>query len=99
MPKSVKKSLAPSAEFLSRNKSRYPFRVQREIYAASSARHFSLAARAIASVFAVFRCHDSVAVYADNANVSADSPLYPLKRLNESVQLVLFESRDKRNYR
>jgi hypothetical protein len=31
----------------------------------------------------------SVSAYADNANVPADSPLYPLKRLSEDVQLAL----------
>ena len=34
-------------------------------------------------------------VYADNQNVPADSPLYPLKRLSESVQIVLASSADK----
>lgn len=37
----------------------------------------------------------SVSAYADTANVAADSPLYPLKRLSETVQLALAPASDR----
>ncbi len=95
LPKSAKKSLEPSAEFLLRNKTVFLTAFKGKFAPFPEARHFGFAAKAFASVLALFVATGGAAVYADTANVSADSPLYPLKRFHESVQLVLANHNDK----
>ena len=57
---------------------------------------FILAAKALAGVLALAAIVlGGASVYADTKNVSADNPLYPLKRFGESVQLALATPEEK----
>ena len=57
--------------------------------------HFTIAARVLIACGALVAIFAGMSVYADTANVAADSPLYPLKRLGESVQLAVAPAQDK----
>jgi hypothetical protein len=92
----IKKLLKPRKEFTEKTKTAFlaVFDVAHPVgTAAASARAtqnrfgiFAKTAIAFAAILAIFA---SASVYADTANVAADSPLYPLKRLDESVQLAV----------
>ncbi len=88
----MKFDFSPSEEFARKAKERFLATFDARYPAARSAGAprfiFVLkAAAGIAAVFAVLL--GGASVYADTRNVSADNPLYPLKRLTESVQLAL----------
>jgi hypothetical protein len=57
--------------------------------------HFGIFAKSAIAFAAILAIFASASVYADTANVAADSPLYPLKRLGESVQLAVAPAPEK----
>jgi hypothetical protein len=57
--------------------------------------HFNVFAKTAIAFAAILAIFASASVYADTANVAADSPLYPLKRLGESVQLAIAPAPEK----
>lgn len=76
------------ARFLAAFDARYP--APPPVFARPRAPEFILAMRALVIVLAIAAVViGGASVYADTANVPADNPLYPLKRLDESVQLTL----------
>ncbi|HUZ92894.1 MAG TPA: DUF5667 domain-containing protein [Candidatus Paceibacterota bacterium] len=90
MPRAAKKAMAPGAKFLKSSKGRF--------LAAFDAAHgthtaprfaFAWGYRIGVAFVALVAVAASAFAYADTANVGADSPLYPLKRLSESVQIAL----------
>jgi hypothetical protein len=94
----MKFNFLPSREFAEKAKGRF-LAVFDARYPASlrpRASEFVLAMRALAIVLAVAAVVlGGASVYADTTNVAADNPLYPLKRLSESVQLALTKSQAK----
>ena len=90
----MKFNFSPSKEFKEKTKTRFlaVFDAHNPALAAARPRtsEFVLALRAFAIVLAcVAVVFGGAATYADTKNVPADNPLYPLKRLSESVQLAL----------
>lgn len=93
----MKFNLSPSKAFTHRTKERFLAAFDAHYgtapTAAGHAPRFAFAIRALAAVIGAFAVFLSAAsVYADTANVSAENPFYALKRLNESVRLVLSQS-------
>lgn len=88
----MKFNFLPSKEFKEKAKTRFlaVFDAQFPASARPRASEFVLAMRALAVVLGVAAVvFGGASVYADTQNVAADNPLYPLKRLSESVQLSL----------
>ena len=83
--------LKPSKTFLEAGKKRFLAAFDLQFGARVPASGFrqahSFAFKVIMAAVAVFGLTSGAAVYADARNVPADSPLYPLKRVAESVQL------------
>ncbi|OGZ00247.1 MAG: hypothetical protein A2945_04435 [Candidatus Liptonbacteria bacterium RIFCSPLOWO2_01_FULL_52_25] len=97
LPKSVRRALAPDPGRLTRRKHIFLAAYDRKFgTAAPVVSRFVFAARMAAGVLLVLGVTGGgLSVYADAENVLADSPLYSLKRFNESVQLVLASQEDK----
>lgn len=94
----MKFNFLPSREFAEKAKGRFlaVFDARYPAPLRSRASEFVLAVRALAVVLAVAAVVlGGASVYADTNNVAADNPLYPLKRLSESVQLALTKSQAK----
>lgn len=88
----MKFDLPPSKEFKEKAKGRFlaAFDAHYPVPARPRPSEFILAMRALAIVLGcVAVIFGGASVYADTTNVPADNILYPLKRLTESVQLVL----------
>ena len=93
LPRAARKGLAPRAEFLAHGKERF--------LAAYDASPLAMSARPAGphyatiffktgiGVLAALCVAAGVSAYADTTNVPVTNPLYPLKRLGESVQLAL----------
>lgn len=88
----MRKLFAPRREFVEKTKGRF-LAVFDAHYGIQDMRHASRGMAGwtkgliVAGAFVAVMV--SVSAYADTANVAADSPLYPLKRLSENVQLAL----------
>lgn len=88
----MKFNFSPSKEFKEKTKEGFLAAFDARYPASARPRpsEFVLALRALAIVLAVVVVTlGGTSVYADTANVPAESPLYPLKRLGETVQLAL----------
>ncbi len=88
----MKFNFSPSKEFKERTKARFlaAFDARYPTPLRPRTSEFVLAIRALAIVLGIAAVAlGSATVYADTQNVPADNPLYPLKRLGESVQLTL----------
>lgn len=87
----IKKLLKPRAEFADRTKAAFLAVYDRAYPVSVShvAQHFGIFVKALVAAGAVAAIFGGMSVYADTANVAADSPLYSLKRLGESVQLAV----------
>jgi hypothetical protein len=92
--KSSSEFLSPRKEFTEKTKSRflatfdahYGTRPQER---RSSSQGIGAWAKGFATLLSLAAIMVGVSAYADTANVAADSPLYPFKRLTENVQLAL----------
>lgn len=101
LPDAAQKGLLPRKEFITQGKQRF--------LAAFDASELARNARAAAArpiysstffkigvgVLALLCIGVGLSAYADTANVSATNPLYPLKRIGESVQLALAPASEK----
>ncbi len=88
----MKFNFSPSKKFKEETKTRFlaAFDTRYPTPVRPRASEFVLAIRAFAIVLGIAAVAlGGATVYADTRDVSADSPLYPLKRLGESVQLAL----------
>lgn len=88
----MKFNFSPSKEFEKKAKARFlaVFDAHYPAPAHPRASEFILAMRALAVVLGCAAVvFGGASVYAETKNVPADNPLYPLKRLSESVQLAL----------
>lgn len=93
----MKLNFSPSKEFLRNAKGRFLASFDAR-YPVPRPATLVLAMKALSAVLGVVVLTlGGASVYADTQNVPADSPLYPLKRLNESVQLALTKSQTKPN--
>lgn len=89
LPSEVKKIFSPSREFNEQAKGRFLAAFDARYSAAPTSR-FAFALKLSVGVLAVIMVLiGGASVYADTANVPADNILYPLKRLNEAVQLAV----------
>jgi hypothetical protein len=105
LPKALQKALLPNEKFIDTGKKHFLAAFDTSPLAAQSA-NASENSKAPSSAFAwglkfgigvlaVFAIVAGTSAYADTANVSAENPLYPLKRLGENVQLALTPSQEK----
>lgn len=98
IPETFKKGLLPSAEFLQRGRKNFLAAYDASPFTKSAPHKssiFALGLKLGVGIMAVIAVVASASAYADTANVSAESPLYPLKRLGETVQLILTPSSQK----
>ncbi len=99
LPRAVEKSLLPRKEFIAQGKERFlaAFDVSSLAAAHPAARQARTAMffKLGIGAMAVFCVAVGVSVYADTANVPPTSPLYPLKRLDENIQLTLAPASEK----
>lgn len=92
LPEALKKGLLPSEAFLVRGKKHFLAAFDASGLSRGPAEKNSIFTTTLKfgiGIMAVIAVVASASAYADNANVAADSPLYPLKRLGENVQLIL----------
>lgn len=94
----IKKSLEPREEFIERARAAFLAVYDRAYPEAAAAQatsmipprgRFGVWAKAFVAVGALIAVFAGASVYADTANVGVGSPLYPLKRLGENVQLAI----------
>ncbi len=88
LPQRLKEYLSPAPEFAEKAKTTYlaVFDAHHEIR--SSRTPFLIMRVSLGAALVLMLLVGAGSVYADNTNVPADSVLYPLKRIGESVQLV-----------
>lgn len=92
----IKKILKPRKDFAEQTKTAFLTVYDRAHPATTRASGgFSALARILVACGALIAIFAGASVYADTANVAADSPLYPLKRLGESVQLAVTPAAEK----
>lgn len=85
----IKKILKPRKEFAAQTKTTFLAVFDATHPGSRIAHGFTALAKTLVAAGALVALLGSMSVYADTANVAADSPLYPLKRLGESVQLAV----------
>lgn len=90
----IKKLLKPRKEFTAQTKTTF-LAVFDAAHPGTPRNRFGFLAKGAIAFGALLAILASVSVYADTANVAADSPLYPLKRLDESVQLAVVPASEK----
>lgn len=105
MPEALKKGLSPDEKFIKQGKAHFLAAFDTSELAKNSGvaangapaekGAFAWVLRIGIGVMAVLAIVACTSAYADTANVSVNSPLYPLKRLGENVQLALTPSQDK----
>ncbi|HZQ45922.1 MAG TPA: DUF5667 domain-containing protein [Verrucomicrobiae bacterium] len=93
-PRELKQLLTPPEEFTTKTKHAFlavfdATRRRGVAAGAVAARPWSTAVRVLLAGGALVAVLMGVSAYADTANVPADSPLYPLKRLSENVRVAL----------
>jgi len=97
--KKILKDLKPRKEFTEKAKAAFltVFDAAHPASAFAVARPhgFALWAKGLVAAVAFAAVFVGMSVYADTANVNADSPLYSLKRLSESVQLAVSPAPEK----
>jgi Domain of unknown function (DUF5667) len=93
LPRKAQEELRPRKEFIERGRERFlaAFDASPLAARADGARgsRVTMFAKLGVGIVAVLCVATGFSVYADTANVSATSPLYPWKRLSENVQLAL----------
>ncbi|HVO28488.1 MAG TPA: DUF5667 domain-containing protein [Candidatus Paceibacterota bacterium] len=87
LPCGARKAIAPRKEFIKETRIAF-LAVFGAAHPGARAR-FTAMARSFIAGGAIVALFAGMSVYADTTNVAADSPLYPLKRLGESVQLAV----------
>jgi hypothetical protein len=99
LPSAAQKGLLPRKEFMAQGKGRFLAAFDASEFARDkrSVRpaYLTLFFKAGIGAIALFCVAAGVSAYADTANVSPASPLYPLKRLSESVRVVLAPAPEK----
>ncbi len=93
----IKKWLRPRKEFVAKNKAAFlaVFDAAHPEATGKRTHGFTALAKVFVAFGALVAIFAGMSVYADTANVAADSPLYPLKRLSENVQLAIAPSGEK----
>ena len=95
LPRILKRALAPHDDFVARTRSVFLAGFDERFgLAVPRPRYFMIAARILAVIFVIFGVTSGIAVYVDKTNVGLTSPLYSLKRYNESLQLILSKTSD-----
>lgn len=92
MSEPFKKGLLPSEEFLAQGKKNFLAAFDTSEFSRvplDVPSRFTLIFKFGIGIMAVIAVVAGASAYADTANVSADSPLYPFKRLGEAVQLAV----------
>jgi hypothetical protein len=94
LPRAVRRLFAPPQKFREMAKGRFlavfDARYPAHTHGRAAYPQFLFAVKALAGALAAAAIVlGGVSVYADTKNVPADSPLYPLKRLSETVQLAV----------
>jgi hypothetical protein len=89
LPRRLQKMLQPRKEFKEQTKTAFLAVFDAANPNTRTSHSITAAARAFIAGGALVAIFAGVSVYADTANVPADSTLYPLKRLSENVQLAL----------
>jgi hypothetical protein len=102
LPRDAKKSIAPRQEFIAQGKERFlaafdASALARDARPVTPGRHEYMTAFARVGIgaLAVLFIGVGLSAYADTANVPTTSPLYPLKRLSENVQIALAPASEK----
>jgi hypothetical protein len=98
LPKPLQRVLVPDGQLLHEGKRKFLAAFDASSFAHDSKAQSSPFAWGIKfgiGVLAVMAIVAGTSAYADTTNVAADSPLYPLKRLGETVQLALTPSQEK----
>jgi hypothetical protein len=101
LPQEARKSLLPRDEFIAQGKEKFLAAFDASPLAGASAGknpapafHWTMFFRAGIGALAVICVAIGISAYADTANVPPTSPLYPLKRLEENVQLAVTPTDD-----
>ena len=95
LPKEIRRVLKPSPDFVRKTKNVFLTKWHNRFGAAPRpAPRFSFAYKTIIAILVVLGLTGGASVYADTKNVGADNVLYPLKRHNESLRLVLANEND-----
>lgn len=99
LPEALKKGLAPDEKFIKQGKAHFlaAFDTSElsKLAPAPKGSPFTWVFKIGIGMMAVLAIVAGTSAYADTANVSVNSPLYPLKRLGENVQLALTPQQDK----
>lgn len=89
LPRGARKAIAPDVEFVKKAKGRFLATFDAHYSTARPAHRFTLATKTALIALILVGATAGATVYADTNNVPVSSPLYPLKRLGENVQLTL----------
>jgi hypothetical protein len=97
LPGRVKRMIKPQKSFQQKTKTAFlaVFDVVHPAPVHARAAHRNVFAKTLVACAALIAIFASMSVYADTANVTADNPLYPLKRFSENVQLAVSPAPEK----
>ncbi|GEM_PF-3937037 len=96
LPRAMRKLISPRREFIKNTRMRFLAIFDAHYHVHDRSASPFVSAYKIGVALAVFVAVTlGASVYADTQNVPADNPLYSLKRLNESVQLVFVKPENK----
>jgi hypothetical protein len=97
----IKKILKPRKEFEERSKAAFlavydtAHPAGQQALQPRGSRHSGVFAKSLVALGTLIALLAAASVYADTANVAADSPLYPFKRFSENVQLAVAPAPEK----